>query len=54
MIACKIQEGKDYVGRDFTDAVYPEVPDMEPGSSGSGREAERQQPNDESASASSA
>jgi hypothetical protein len=55
MTTCKIQKGKDSVARDFTfsDAVYPEVPDMEPESFGSGREAERHQPDDESASASS-
>jgi hypothetical protein len=32
MTASKIQEGKDYVDRDFAFAVaaYPDVPDMEP------------------------
>jgi hypothetical protein len=50
------KKNKDSVDSNFTFilAAYPEVPDMKPGSSGSGREAERQQPNDESSSISSA
>jgi hypothetical protein len=46
MTASKIQEGKDSVERDFTFvvAIYLEVLDMKPRSSGSGRETERHRP----------
>jgi hypothetical protein len=54
MTASKIQEGKYSIDRDLTFdvAVYPKVPDMEPGSSGSGRETERHRPSEESTSTS--
>jgi hypothetical protein len=56
MTSSNNQQSKDLVDSNFTFvlAAYPEVSDMKPGSSGSGREAERHRPNDESSSACSA
>ncbi|RLN12681.1 hypothetical protein C2845_PM09G09960 [Panicum miliaceum] len=54
MTTSKNQGSKDSGARDFNSAgaLYPEVPDTEPGSSGFGRKDERYRPNDESTSVS--